>query len=63
MTVKIYYTNFTNYYGSKTGGAISTYFKNTNVLIFLLKCLIDKNESVMGAGICMQHQRGNVTAV
>ena len=63
MTVNIYYSNFTNGYGSETGGAISTFFKQDNVLIFLYKCLIDNNESVMGGGISMQHQRGNVTVV
>ena len=63
MTVNIYYTNFTKNYGSETGGAISTFFKNDNVLIFLYKCLIDNNESVLGGEICLQHQKGNVTVV
>ena len=53
MTINIIESNFTRNLGEETGGAISTFFKNDNVLIFLYKCLIDKNRSVLGGGVCL----------
>ena len=63
MTVNIYYSNFTRNFGSEAGGAIATFFKNTKILVFLYKCIIEENESVIGGGLSLWHQIGNMTAV
>ncbi len=64
MEVTIEYSNFTSGFAFLTGGAIGTYFQDENVLIILRKCLIDNNLSKgAGAGLYLEHAKGNVTAI
>ena len=53
MKVNIDNCSFTKNYGAESGGAISTFFKSKEVLIFLNSCLIEENTSVIGGGVAL----------